>query len=209
MVEFPTSPISKRTRQASANFDRKKFRTITNFKLSLLTSKCSSYGGKEYPIEDLIKEFFANAWFIEDELKCWVRKKNFFITPDYLAPTLQIDRLEDADTTPYDDRFRPLDPILALLGTDCIVSSMETSVGTRMFTLEVKILTLIMYSNLYPLINTVSINIGRARFLYDLITTAPIDICAHIFQTLGKTAGRSARRTCLPFCNLIMKILLL
>ena len=86
---------------------------------------------------------------------------------------------------------------------------METSIGTRMFTLQVKILALIMYSNVYPLINTVSINIGRARFLYDLITRALIEICAHIFQTLGKTASKSATRTCLPFCNLIMKILLL
>lgn len=111
--------------------------------------------------------------------------------------------------TPYDDRFRPLDPILSLLGTNLIVSSKETSVGTRMFTLEVKFLALIMYSNLYPLINIISINIGRARFLYDLITRAPIDICAHIFQTLGKTAGKSAAKTYLPFCSLIMKILLL
>ena len=78
-----------------------------------------------------------------------------------------------------------------------------------MFTLEVKILALIVYSKLYPLINTVSISIGRARFLYDLITRAPIDICAHIFQTLGKTTSRSTARTCPLFCSLVLKILLL
>ena len=66
-----------------------------------------------------------------------------------------------------------------------------------------------MFSNLYPLSNTVFINLGRAQFLCDLITGVPIDICAHIFQTIGKTATRSVAQTCIPFCSLIMKIMLL
>ena len=53
------------------------------------------------------------------------------------------------------------------------------------------------------------INLGRAGFLCDLIIGAQIEIYAHIFQILGKMASQSAARTCLPFCNLIMKILLL
>ena len=65
-----------------------------------------------------------------------------------------------------------------------------------------------MFSNLYPLYNTTFINLGRAQFLCDLIIGVPIDICAHIFQTIGKTAARSAARTNIPFCSLIMKILL-
>ena len=66
-----------------------------------------------------------------------------------------------------------------------------------------------MFSNLYPLFNTAFINLGRAQFLCDLITGVPIDICAHIFQTIGKTAAQLAGRTCIPFCGLIMKIMLL
>ena len=66
-----------------------------------------------------------------------------------------------------------------------------------------------MFSNLYPLSNTAFINLGRAQFLCDLITGAPIDICAHIFQTIGKTVARSVTRACIPFCNLTMKIILL
>lgn len=57
--------------------------------------------------------------------------------------------------------------------------------------------------------NTSVINLGCARFLCDLINGAQIDIYAHIFQILGKTESRSTARTCLPFCSLIMKILLL
>ena len=66
-----------------------------------------------------------------------------------------------------------------------------------------------MFSNLYPLSNTAFINLGRAQFLCDLITEVSIDICAHIFQTIGKTVARSAARTCILFCSLIMKIVLL
>ena len=66
-----------------------------------------------------------------------------------------------------------------------------------------------MLFNLYPLSNTTFINLGRAQFLCDLITRVPIDICAHIFQTIGKIAARPAARTCIPFCSLVMKIMVL
>ena len=72
-----------------------------------------------------------------------------------------------------------------------------------------KTLTLITFSNLYPLTNTRFINLGRAQFLCDLIIGTPIDICTHIFQTIGKTAERTAARMCLLFCSLIMKIMVL
>ena len=66
-----------------------------------------------------------------------------------------------------------------------------------------------MFSNLYPLSNTAFINLEKAQFLCDLITGVPIDIYAHIFQTIGRTAAWSATRTCIPFRGLIMKIMLL
>ena len=65
-----------------------------------------------------------------------------------------------------------------------------------------------MLSNLYPLSNTTFINLGRVQFLCDLITGVPIDICAHIFQTMRKTAARTTTRGCIPFCSLITKFIL-
>ena len=38
-----------------------------------------------------------------------------------------------------------------------------------------------------------------------LITGTLIDICAHVFQTIGKTAAQTAAQMCLPFCSLLMK----
>ena len=66
-----------------------------------------------------------------------------------------------------------------------------------------------MFFNLYPLSNTAFINFGRVQFLCDLITGVPIDICAHIFQTIRKTTARSIAWTCIPFCSLVMKIMVL
>ena len=97
--------------------------------------------------------------------------------------------------------------ILRILGPDHEISSKGTSIGTAKFAFELKTLTLIMFFNLYPLSNTRFINLGRAQFLCDLIIGVTIDICAHIFQTIGKTAARMATRTCLPFCSLLMKIM--
>ena len=113
------------------------------------------------------------------------------------------------DLTPYDDRPLQVQDILQVLGPDHEVKSKGSSIGTAQFSPELTTLKLIMFSNLYPLSNTAFINLGRAQFLCDLITGVPIDICAHIFQIIRKIAAQSAARTNIPFCSLIMKIMLL
>ena len=160
-------------------------------------------------MEELVREFFSNARYIGVKLKCWVRGKEFSINPNYIAKVLRITRPENVDLTPYDDRTPKVQDILQILGPDHEVSSKGTSINTTKFAPELTTLKLIMFSNLYPLSNTAFINLGRAQFLYDLITGALIDIYAHIFQTIGKIAARLATRACILFCNLIMKIILL
>jgi len=39
----------------------------------------------EDPYEELVKKFYANVIFDGDELRCWVRGKDFMVTPSYLA----------------------------------------------------------------------------------------------------------------------------
>ena len=138
---------------------------------------------------------------------CILERSNFLfiITQDYIAKVLWITRLANADLTPYDDRLPQVQDILQILGLDHEISSKGTSIGIAKFALELKTLTLIMFFNLYPLSNTGFINLWSAQFLCDLITGVPIDICAHIFQTIGKTVAW----TCLPFCSLLMKIMVL
>ena len=167
------------------------------------------FGNFEDPMEELVREFFSNAKYIGVELKCWVRGKEFSINPNYIAKVLRITRPDDVDLTPYDDRTPKFQDILQVLRPNHEVSSKGTSINTAKFAPELTTLKLIMFSNLYPLSNTAFINLGRAQFLNNIITRAPIDICAHIFQIIGKITAQSATQACIPFCSLIMKIMLL
>ena len=159
-------------------------------------------------MDELVKECYSNSSDLGVELICWVKGKEFIITPNSIAEILRITRPKNVDLTSYDDWTLETQDILQVLGLDHEVSSTGTSISTAKFAPELTTLKLIMFSNLYPLSNMAFINLGRAQFLCDLITGAPIDICAHIFQTIRKTAARSAAQGCIPFCNLIMKFIL-
>ena len=159
-------------------------------------------------MDELVKECYSNTSDLGVKLICWVRGKEFIINPNSIAEILHITRPKNVDLTPYDDRTLETQDILQVLGLDHEVSSKGTSIRTTKFAPESTTLKLIMFSNLYPLSNTTFINLGRAQFLCDLIIGAPTDICAHIFQTIRKTAARSAGRGCIPFYSLIMKFIL-
>ena len=141
------------------------------------------------PIDEFVKEFYSNARYTGVKLKCWVHGKEFSINPDYIAKVLCITRPANVDITPYNDRQPQIQDILQVLKSDHEVSSKGTSIGTTKFVPDLNTLKLIMFFNLYPLLNTAFINLGRVQFLCDLITGAPIDICAHIFQIIGKTVA--------------------
>ena len=110
---------------------------------------------------------------------------------DYLAKILKINHPAHVDISSYDDRLAPVKEILDVLEADLEVFAKGMSIGTMKFGPELKTLTLIMFFNLYPLTNIGFINLGRALFLCDLIKGAQIDICAHLFQSMGKMTGRS------------------
>ena len=189
-----------------------KFDTLgTTFILRIFEARdwANLFGNFEDPVDELVKEFYSNARYTEVELKCWVRGTKFSINLEYIAKVLRITRPANVNLTPYDDRLLQVQDIIQVLGPDYEVRSKGSSIGTAQFSHELTTLKLIMFSNLYPLSNTAFINLGRAQFLCDLITGVPIDICAHIFQTIMKIEARSAARTCIPFCNLVIKIMLL
>ena len=134
--------------------------------------------------------------------------KEFIINSNSIVDILHITRPQNVNLTPYDDRTPEIHDILQVLGLDHKVSSKGSSISTANFAPDLTTLKLIMFSNLYPLSSTTFINLGTAQFLCDLITGVSIDICAHIFQTIRKTAVQSAARGCIPFCSLIMKFIL-
>ena len=140
-------------------------------------------------MDELVKECYSNINDFGIELICWVRGKEFIINLNSIADILHITRPQNVNLTPYDDRTPEIHDILQVLGPDHEVSSKGSSISTAKFAPELTTLKLIMFSNLYPLSNTTFINVRRTQFLCDLITGVSIDICAHIFQTIRKTAA--------------------
>ena len=93
------------------------------------------------------------------------------------------------------------------LGANLEFSPNGKSISVASLSLELRLLMMIMFSNLYPLSSTGYMNLGRALFLHDLITDVEIDVCSYIFHIVAKTVDRTASRNCIPFCCIISRIL--
>ena len=86
-------------------------------------------------------------------------------------------------------------------------SSNRKSISVASLSPKLRLLTMIIFSNLYPLSSTSYMNLGRALFLHDLITDVEIDVCSHIFHIVTKTVDQTASRNRIPFYRLISRIL--
>ena len=107
----------------------------------------------------------------------------------------------------YDDLCPDEELLRDGLGQDLEFSSNGNSVSVSSLPPKLRVLTIVMFHNLYPSSSTGYMNLGRALFLHDLISDVEIDICAHIFHILCKTVLRTELRICVPFCFLISRIL--
>ena len=132
--------------------------------------------------ENMVKEFYANANVNEEEIKCWVRGKSFSVTPVYLAEILYINR-PILPIPPVYNELNPDEEVLTkALGANLEFSSNRKSISVASLSLELRLLSTIICSNLYPLSSTKHMNLSRALFLHDLITDEEIDVCFHIFH---------------------------
>ena len=154
-----------------------------------------------------MREFYANAIVDGEEIKCWVRGKSFSVSPIYLVEILHINRPILPIPPVYDELNLDEEILREALGKNLEFSSNGKSISVASLSPELRLLTTIMWSNLYPLSSTGFINIGRALFLHDLISDAEIDVCSHIFHILAKTVDRTTLRNCIPFYRLISRIL--
>ena len=142
-----------------------------------------------------------------EEIKCWVRGKRFSVTPVYLAEILHINMPILPIPLVYDE-LNPDEEILReALGANLEFSSNGKSISVASLSPELRLLTMIMFRNLYPLSSTGYLNLGRVLFLHDLITDIEIDVCSHIFHIVAKMVDRTTLRNCIPFCRLISRIL--
>ena len=107
----------------------------------------------------------------------------------------------------YDDLCLDEELLKDGLGQDLEFSSNGNSFGVSSLPPKLRLLTIVMFHNLYPLSSTRYMNLRRALFLHDLISDVEIDIYAHIFHVLHKTILLTESRICVPFCCLISRIL--
>ena len=110
-------------------------------------------------------------------------------------------------TLVYDDLYPDKELLRETLGRNLEFSQTGNSISVSSLSPEIRVLTIIMFHNLYPLSNTRYMNLGRDVFLHDLISNEKIDICAHIFHIVCKIVLRTDSRACIPFCCLISRIL--
>lgn len=159
--------------------------------------------------ENMVREFYANATVDGEEIKCWVRGKRFVfsVSPIYLAEILHINRPILPIPPVYDELNLDGEILREALGTNLEFSSTGKSISVASLSPELRLLTIIMCSNLYLLSSTGFMNLGRALFLHDLISDVEIDVCSHIFHIMAKTVDRTTSRNCIPFCCLISQIL--
>ena len=125
----------------------------------------------------------------------------------YLVEILHINQLMFTNPLVYDDLSPDEDLLWDALRRNLEFSPNGNSISVSSLSLELRVLTIIMFHNLYPLSSTGYMNLKRALFLHDLITHEEIDICSHIFHILCKTVAGTDLRTCIPFCCLISRIL--
>ena len=154
-----------------------------------------------------MKEFYANAIVEGEEIKRWVRGKRFSVRPVYLAEILHINR-PILPIPPVYDELNPVEEVLReALGPNLEFSSNGKLISVASLSLELRLFTMIMFTNLYPLSSIGYMNLSRVLFLHDLITDVEIDVCSRIFHIVAKMVDLFASRNCIPFCCLISRIL--
>ena len=136
-----------------------------------------------------------------------MRGKWISVTLVYLAEILLINRLILPIPLVYEELNLDEMILQEALGANLEFSSNGKSIIVASLSPELRLLMMIMFSNLFPLSSISYMNLGRALFLHDLITNIEIDVCSHIFHIVAKTVDRTASRNCIPFCRLIARIL--
>ena len=151
--------------------------------------------------EPLIKEFYANVLIREDELRCWVRRKEFTIDAHDINEVLGLEGLEDHDFTNYKDKMLSIEIVQTRIGGQ----REGRCLNITAFLADMRCLTTIMMFNLYLVRKLTTINNARAIFLMELKEKTFIDISSHIFHTIVDET-RTTSRPKLIFPSIFMRL---
>ena len=115
---------------------------------------------RDLPIvcELLIREFYANTVIREEELSCWVRRKEFTIDAHDIDEVIGLEGLEDLDFTNYKDRMLSIETVQTRIGGQ----REGRCLNTTTFPAVMRCLTTIMMFNLYLVRKLTTINNAKA-----------------------------------------------
>ena len=151
--------------------------------------------------EHFIREFYANVVIREDELSCWIRRKEFTIDAHDIDEVLGLESLDDHDFTNDKDRMLSIEIVQTRIGGQ----REERYLNTTAFPVDMRCLTTIMMFNLYPVRKLTTINNAKAIFLIELKEKTFIDINSHIFDIIVDET-RTTSRPKLIFPSLLMRL---
>ena len=148
--------------------------------------------------EPLIREFYANAILREDEIDCWIRGHEFTTDMEDIDDAFGFEDIEH-DFTHYKDRMLSIETVQSHISG----VRQERCLNTTTFPPDLRCLTLIMMSNMYPVKKMTTINNARAMFLMELQETTYIDISVHAYSIVADETRTTSR------ANLILPSLLM
>ena len=151
--------------------------------------------------ELLIREFYANTVIREEELSCWVRRKEFTIDAHDIDKVIGLEGLEDLDFTNYKDRMLSIETVQTRIGGQ----REGRCPNTTTFPAVMRCLTTIMMFNLYLVRKLTTINNAKTIFLMELKEKTFIDISSHIFDTIVDET-RTTSRPKLIFSSHLMRL---
>ena len=153
--------------------------------------------------EDVIQEFYVNAFVEGDHINYWLKGREFSITRDSIQDVLEIRLTTPHTSLQYDERREKLEPLVEILGGQLNKKTLHTIP----FTPEMRTLAYIMIFNLYPVRNLTNLSAPRTIFLYDLFTHMEIDIYSHIYHLFIKCITKKNSRLTLLFPSLVMSLI--
>ena len=153
--------------------------------------------------EDIIREFFANAYVEGDHINCWVREREFTISRELIQDVLEIQPTTLDTSLHYDEKKEKREPFVQVLEGQL----KKRALHMIEFTPKMRALAYIMILNLYPMKNLTTLSAPRTVFLYDLLTHKKIDICSHIYHLFIKSITKRNLRLTLPFLSLVMSLI--
>ena len=145
--------------------------------------------------EDVIQEFYANAFMEGDHINCWLKGREFLISRELIQEILKVRPTTPHTSLQYDERREKLKLLVGILGGKINKKALHTIT----FTPEMWTLAYIMIFNLYPMRNLMNLSAPRSLFLFD--------ICSHIYHLFTKSITKRNSMLTLPFPNLVMSLI--